>query len=133
MFPRACITNSVFPRIVSAETILFWNKKCGNYSREETIVFLRVSSLEKFPPFNSFRGNYSIFEVEITIMNEFYCVIKDFYLKKVSFFVLTLICMYLFPRKLFFFGSRSAETIFFFESWGAETIQGRKLIKGGNY
>ena len=28
---------TVFPRIVSAETILFWKLKCGNYSREETI------------------------------------------------------------------------------------------------
>ena len=29
--------NTVFPRIVSAETILFLKFKCGNYSREETI------------------------------------------------------------------------------------------------
>ena len=28
---------TVFPRIVSAETILFWKLKCGKYSREETI------------------------------------------------------------------------------------------------
>ena len=28
---------TVFPRIVSAETILFWKLDCGNYSREETI------------------------------------------------------------------------------------------------
>ena len=28
---------TVFPRIFSAETILFWKLKCGNYSREETI------------------------------------------------------------------------------------------------
>ena len=32
--------NTVFPRIISAETILFWKLKCGKYSREETIVFL---------------------------------------------------------------------------------------------
>ena len=31
---------TVFPRIVSAETILFWKLKCGNYSREETINLL---------------------------------------------------------------------------------------------
>ena len=31
------IINTVFPRIVSAETILFWKLDCGNYSREETI------------------------------------------------------------------------------------------------
>ena len=29
--------STVFPRIVSAETILFWNLECGNYSKEETI------------------------------------------------------------------------------------------------
>ena len=28
---------TVFPRIVSAETILFWKLKCGNYSSNETI------------------------------------------------------------------------------------------------
>ena len=28
---------TVFPRIVSAETILFWKLECGKYSREETI------------------------------------------------------------------------------------------------
>ena len=27
----------LFPRIVSAETILFWKLECGKYSREETI------------------------------------------------------------------------------------------------
>jgi hypothetical protein len=31
------MTNTVFPRIVSAETILFWKLKCGKYSREESI------------------------------------------------------------------------------------------------
>ena len=31
---------TVFPRIVSAETILFWKLECGKYSREETAVFL---------------------------------------------------------------------------------------------
>ena len=29
--------NTVFPRIVSAETILFWKLECGKYSREESI------------------------------------------------------------------------------------------------
>ena len=29
---------TVFPRIVSAGTILFWKLKCSKYSREETIV-----------------------------------------------------------------------------------------------
>ena len=29
--------DTVFPRIVSAETIVFWKLECGNYSREETI------------------------------------------------------------------------------------------------
>ena len=33
---------TVFPRIVSAETILFWKSECGNYSREETILFLNL-------------------------------------------------------------------------------------------
>ena len=33
---------TVFPRIVSAETILFWNFQCGNYSREETIKGRKV-------------------------------------------------------------------------------------------
>ena len=31
---------TVFPPIVSAETILFWKLKCGNYSKEETINLL---------------------------------------------------------------------------------------------
>ena len=31
------IQDTVFPQIVSAETILFWKLECGNYSREETI------------------------------------------------------------------------------------------------
>ena len=30
---------TVFPRIVSAETIIFWKLECGKYSREETIDF----------------------------------------------------------------------------------------------
>ena len=29
--------NTVFPRIVSVETILFWKLRCDKYSREETI------------------------------------------------------------------------------------------------
>ena len=37
-YPSFCPDKiTVFPRIVSAETILFWKLKCGNYSREETI------------------------------------------------------------------------------------------------
>ena len=42
-------TNTVFPRIVSAETILFWKLDCDHYSREETILlfyFLYVFALE---------------------------------------------------------------------------------------
>ena len=39
---------TVFPRIVSAETILFWKLQCGKYSRVETIDFLLFRS-----------GNYS--------------------------------------------------------------------------
>ena len=35
-----CNMNTVFPRIVSAETILFLMFGCGNYSKEETIKFL---------------------------------------------------------------------------------------------
>jgi hypothetical protein len=31
---------TVFPRIVSAETILFWRLGCDKYSREESIVFM---------------------------------------------------------------------------------------------
>ena len=30
-------SSTVFPHIVAAATILFWNLRCGNYSREETI------------------------------------------------------------------------------------------------
>ena len=30
-------SNTVFPHIVAAATILFWKLGCGNYSREETI------------------------------------------------------------------------------------------------
>ena len=33
----AYIENTVFPHIVAAATILFWELECGNYSREETI------------------------------------------------------------------------------------------------
>ena len=29
--------NTVFPHIIAAATILFWNLRCGNYSKEETI------------------------------------------------------------------------------------------------
>ena len=32
-------TYTVFPQIVSAETILFWKLLSGKYSREETIVW----------------------------------------------------------------------------------------------
>ena len=39
--------HTVFPRIVSAETILFWKLECGNYSREETINFLIFLSMRK--------------------------------------------------------------------------------------
>ena len=35
--PSARHRDTVFPRIVSAETILFRKLECGNYSREETI------------------------------------------------------------------------------------------------
>ena len=31
--------NTVFPGIVSTETILFWKLDCGRYSREEAILF----------------------------------------------------------------------------------------------
>ena len=34
--------NTVFPRIVSAETILFWRLECDNYSKEETPVLYTV-------------------------------------------------------------------------------------------
>ena len=33
----AIIVNTVFPQIVSAETILFWKLERGKYSREESI------------------------------------------------------------------------------------------------
>ena len=39
---------TVFPRIVSVETSLFWRLECGKYSREETIVlrfFVTVNNL----------------------------------------------------------------------------------------
>ena len=49
MAPIMCIfvenwenLNTVFPRIVSAETILFWMLECGKYSREETIQGRKV-------------------------------------------------------------------------------------------
>ena len=31
------LKSTVFPHIIAAATILFWNLRCGNYSREETI------------------------------------------------------------------------------------------------
>ena len=37
---KAGIMSTVFPQIVSAETILFRMLGCDNYSREETISFL---------------------------------------------------------------------------------------------
>ena len=43
--------DTVFPHIIAAATILFWKLqcgKCGNYSREETIVFLLLGSLIQF-------------------------------------------------------------------------------------
>ena len=41
-------SNTVFPRIVSAEIILFRRLKCGNYSREETINLFFFVSLHYF-------------------------------------------------------------------------------------
>ena len=43
--------DTVFPHIIAAATIIFWKLecgKCGNYSREETIVFLLLGSLIQF-------------------------------------------------------------------------------------
>ena len=45
-FHRAILVHTVFPRIVSAETIFFWKLKCGNYSKEETINLLFFVSLQ---------------------------------------------------------------------------------------
>jgi len=44
----------VFPQIVFAETILFWKLECGNYTREETIVFLLFPTCQFKQPFFSF-------------------------------------------------------------------------------
>ena len=42
------ISNTVFPRIVSAETILFWKLDCDHYSREETIQGRKLLSIRTF-------------------------------------------------------------------------------------
>ena len=44
----AKIKDTVFPRIVSAETILFWKLECGNYSREETIQGRKLLIIRRF-------------------------------------------------------------------------------------
>ena len=36
---------TVFPHIVAAATILFWNLECGNYSREETVQRGKLSAI----------------------------------------------------------------------------------------
>ena len=52
--------DTVFPRIVSAETILFWKLKCGNYSREETIQGRKLLINRRFKVRQLFKGdNYS--------------------------------------------------------------------------
>ena len=40
--------NTVFPRILSAETILFWKLECGNYSKEETIQGRKLLIIRRF-------------------------------------------------------------------------------------
>ena len=41
-------TYTVFPHILAAATILFWNLRCGNYSREETIQRRKLLINSKF-------------------------------------------------------------------------------------
>ena len=56
---------TVFPRIVSAETIVFWKLKCGNYSKEETIQGRKLFFFVNFYNLNIafFQlGNYRKFE-----------------------------------------------------------------------
>ena len=56
--------NTVFPRIVSAETILFWKLDCGKYSSEETIqgrkvfFYFTFCIQFQFPPLNNGRKYY---------------------------------------------------------------------------
>ena len=50
---------TVFPRIVSAETILFLKLECGKYSREETNQGRKLLILRGFD-----NGNYSFLKVE---------------------------------------------------------------------
>ena len=52
---------TVFPRIVSAETILFWKLDCDHYSREETIQGRKLifySTFCTFSPLNNGRKYY---------------------------------------------------------------------------
>ena len=59
------VKHTVFPRIVSAETILFWKLECGNYSREEINQGRKLLILRSFdhgnywfPPLNNSRTLY---------------------------------------------------------------------------
>ena len=59
--PKYKYVLTVFPRIVSAETILFWKLECGNYSREETIqgrklLFSYILEAETIQGRNLFKG-----------------------------------------------------------------------------
>ena len=48
--------DTVFPRIVSAETFLFWKLECGNYSREETNQGRKLLIFRRFWPRKLFKG-----------------------------------------------------------------------------
>ena len=54
--------NTVFPRIVSAETILFWKLECGKYSREETIQGRKLFIIRRFWPRKLFNGGRKLHE-----------------------------------------------------------------------
>ena len=138
---------TVFPRIVSAETILFWKLECSKYSREETIqgrkllfssCFVSIHNLNTCRTYFRFCSFYKkkvsrwvvfhIDYVQCTIFGKIAECIFDFALstKKVS--------------STYVLSSYRLWTGFFLKDWkllwkyvGAATIQGRKLIKGGNY
>ena len=99
--------------------------KGGKYSREETIVFLQKYYL------GSITTRWPI----ITIINEFYCLSKDFYKKKVLPFrikkYLSLFWRYMYRIWKLECGYLKFKLNSFIYS--AAIIQGRKLFKVGKY
>ena len=107
--------HTLFPQIVAAATILFW---CGKYSREETIVFLLFGSTyllflkmkeKSIDYFIQFRSSKLIFVVKRLLK-------LGNLAQKVPH-----LAIWLFYNNIC--NNFSSE----------ETIEGRKLLKGGNY